>query len=102
MESLGIKPKVNQIARHLSGLVVSDHGLNADNLGGMRSPNGGQNSKGKTFGTKKSSFSKKSSRSADFDEMEQLEKKESENEGSYLHKIKGDFDRRKNYEETVL
>ena len=70
---------------------------------GSLSPKGGLGVRGKTFGQKKSSFSKKSSKSAEMNDSDHgSEKKLPEDLNSYLYKINGDFDRRKQYEETVL
>jgi hypothetical protein len=52
------------------------------------------------FGSKKSSFSKKSSRSVDLDENSEMN--EALSEKGYLYRINGDFDSRKGYEECVL
>lgn len=103
MESL--TSKGTKFARHLSSYEVTrelDDDFMVDSQPQKLSPHGLSVQKGRTFGQKKSSFSKKSSRSGDFDsDQEQKAKENTDDINSFLHRINGDFDRKKQYEETV-
>jgi hypothetical protein len=78
-----------------------DDDFMVENKPSKLSPRGLGVHKGKTFGTKKSSFSKKSSRSGDFDSDQEKAKENGEDLNSFLYRINGDFDRKKQYDETV-
>ena len=61
--------------------------------------------KGSTFGSKKSSFSRKSSRSGDNNNDSNFgsdKKEDAITQKAYIFRINSDFDIKKTYEETVL